>query len=515
MGSPFPGPWSFKYHPWLREMHDSDAEMNIGQKSAQMGYTETVLNRTFFKIDIRQIDSLYVLPAKTPDAGDFSASRFDPALELSQHLTDIFSDVKNVGHKRAGTTNLYIRGSRSRSGLKSVPVGFLVLDELDEMNQDNVPLVFERQSGQIEKQAWLISTPTIDEYGINKYFMRSTMEHFFFACPSCNRQTELTFPDCLVITSDDPNSMALKDTHLICKECKQKLPHETKHEWLKDGLWVPSYRETDMRGFYINQLYSSTIRPWEFAQSFLRAQTNPADEQEFHNSKMGMPHIVKGARVLDVDLEQCIKSYTNHDTKIVPGSIVTMGIDVGTWLNFEIVEWKIDGNVLSPDVNSSAIGRVVYADKVLNFEDLDKIMLEYRPNMTVIDANPERRKAFEFAARFYGYVKLCFYGNNIKGKYIHTGEAELEETVTVDRTSWLDLSLTRYRNKTIILPRDISLEYREHIKAQVRVPDKDKDGNPVNRYQSIGADHFGHARNYSEIALNIAARVGGNISIGS
>jgi phage terminase large subunit GpA-like protein len=59
-GDSFPGPWRWKYHPWLREMHDSEAEMNCGQKAAQMGYTETVLNLTYFKMDIEGIDCLYV-----------------------------------------------------------------------------------------------------------------------------------------------------------------------------------------------------------------------------------------------------------------------------------------------------------------------------------------------------------------------------------------------------------------------------------------------------------------------
>jgi len=59
-----------------------------------MGVTETLLNITFFAIDIKRIDVLYTLPAKTPDAGDFSQARFDSALELSPHLTQLFSDTK-------------------------------------------------------------------------------------------------------------------------------------------------------------------------------------------------------------------------------------------------------------------------------------------------------------------------------------------------------------------------------------------------------------------------------------
>jgi phage terminase large subunit GpA-like protein len=143
----------------------SRAESNVGQKAAQMGYTETMLNLTFYNIDILRRDCLYVLPAKTPDAHDFSASRFDPALELSDYLTKLFSDVQNIGHKRAGSVNLYVSGSRSRSGLKSIPAGFLVMDELDEFDQENIPLAMERQSGQKEKQNWKISTPTHDGEG--------------------------------------------------------------------------------------------------------------------------------------------------------------------------------------------------------------------------------------------------------------------------------------------------------------------------------------------------------------
>jgi len=131
MGQPFPGPWTFNHHPWLKDMHDSQAEIIIGQKAAQMGYTEVALNKVFKAIDIDGISVLYVLPASTPDASDFSTARFDPALEMSEHLRSMFTDVKNIGHKRAGNANLYIRGSRSRSQLKSIPVGLVIVDEKD------------------------------------------------------------------------------------------------------------------------------------------------------------------------------------------------------------------------------------------------------------------------------------------------------------------------------------------------------------------------------------------------
>jgi len=71
MPPPFPGMWGPGPAPWTLAMHDSEATVNVGQKAAQMGYTETLLNITFFKIDIEHRDCLYILPSKTPDATEF------------------------------------------------------------------------------------------------------------------------------------------------------------------------------------------------------------------------------------------------------------------------------------------------------------------------------------------------------------------------------------------------------------------------------------------------------------
>jgi hypothetical protein len=511
MGPPFPGPWTFKYHPWLKEMHDSTAEMNIGQKGAQLGFTETVLNLTFFKIDVEGLDCLYVLPAKTPDAGDFSAGRFDPALENSPHLSKLFNDVKNVGHKRAGTANLYIRGSKSRSGLKSIPTGFIVLDEVDEFVQRNISLAFERASGQVKRQFWLISTPTIENYGINSYFIDSSQEEFFFKCPSCTRLTNLVFPECLEITADHPEDINITKSFIKCKECKNELKHETKHEWLKDGIWVPQITEQrQSRGFHVNQLYSSAKGglPSEIAKSYLLSLRDPAEEQSFYNDKMGVPHAVEGAKITDVQLENCKGSYQNGfiDFK----HITTMGIDVGKFLHYEIDSWYIPPKLETSDLNTECSVKVLEAGKVLNFEELDVLMRKHRVNAAVIDCNPERRKAYEFSKRFWGHVKLCFYGQGVQGKQIHVVDTlkTEEPLITVDRTSWLDLSLGRFRNSTISIPQNISLEYRDHLKCLVRTYEKDKDGNPVGRYRKGGGDdHFAHARNYAEIALIFAANM--------
>ena len=421
MGPPFSGRYSAKYHPWVVDMHNTQAERNVGQKAAQMGYTEIMINTCFYEIDIGSKSCLYILPAQTPDASDFSAARFDPALKMSPYLQNLFSDVKNVGHKRAGTANLYIRGSRSRSGLKSIPAPIIIFDEKDEMNQAQVILARERASGQLEKMEWAISTPTINNFGITADYLDSTQEHFYFQCPACGKWTELVFPECLIITAEDHrDSDKLKESYLKCKECHVALQHAAKSEWLGSGQWEASFAGRDTRGFYISQLYSPTVSPAELAYSYLKSLTGPADEQEFFNSKLGLPHEVEGARIKHEEIEACIGGHQNNNTTARSG-IVTMGIDVGGQLHYEIVEWKPPQTSLGLEILPQVKGRVLAIGTVTEFHELDILMHKYQVTHAVIDANPERRMARNFALRFPGFVKICLYGHGISGKRISLG----------------------------------------------------------------------------------------------
>lgn len=512
-GGSFPGPWKFRNHPWLYEMHVSGSSFNVGQKSAQMGYTEMLLNVVFFHIDVKKVDCLYLLPATKPDASDFSASRFDPALESSPHLEKIFSDVQNLGHKRAGSTNLYIRGSRSKSGLKSIPVGFIAFDEVDEMTQENIPLAMERTSGQLEKLIWMISTPRIDNIGINKYYRMTTQEHYFFKCPCCSRQIELRFPDCLKVCGNDVLDPDVRKSHYICTECKGTLHHEAKPDFLnfKNSGWVATHPGPEARGFHINQMYSmaGAGKPGEIALAYLKSLRDPTEEQEFYNSKLGLTHVVDGAKINESMILDCVAGH-KRAKNFNQDQYVTMGVDVGKFLHVEINAWNIPPGAPATDIASHSVPRVIWFGRVAAFEDLDILMRNYKVNFCVIDANPERRKAHEFAMRFYGAVKLCFYANGQSGRTI-TNSKEVETAVLVDRTSWLDLALGRFKKgkNGILLPVDIDLEYKDHMQALVRIYEKDKDGNPIGKYVCGGsADHYAHARTYSEIALPLALGIG-------
>ncbi len=525
LGGEVPGPYRVANFPWQREMLESTARYNIGMKGAQVGYSVVVLLWTLFNLDVNKKSCLYLLPTKQPDATDFSSTRFDPLLEMSSHLAMMFSDVKNVHTKRAGPSTLYIRGANSRSGLKSIPVGRIVFDEFDEMPEQNIPLARERMSGHVDKAEWLVSTPTVPEFGIAAEFNDSTQEYFVFPCPACSKRIHLT-EDNLKVCGDSILDPDVAKSYLFCHECGSRLPEhkpeqdeeinpEIKLSWLRTGAFEPfGIKNYDRRGFHTPQFYSPKITAPELAKSKLLAAVSLPAEQEWYNSKCGLPHLTEGARISDEQIDDAIKAYRKGTR--TNGKWIAMGVDVGTYLNCEITEFY--PKELGNDLNVMSDAKVLWEGKVEKFELLDQLMKDWQILFCVIDSQPEKRKSYEFACRFWGHVKLCYYANNLAGGNRINIPADREaHTVSVDRTLWMDMALGRFHNKTIELPVDLSAEYRQQLKAPMRVFKENRYGHPIAEYitpnKNSKNDHFAHSRTYSEIALPLMASFATNRNI--
>lgn len=511
MGPPFAGPWQWRRHPWIRKPHESIHPHRCSMKGAQMAWTEWGLNESFYVIDILGQSVLYVLPATRPDAMDFSSARFDVALELSDHLSTLFSDTSNTGLKRAGAACLYVRGSRSKSQLKSIPVDMVIFDEYDEMVQANIPLARERMSGRMIKREIDISTPTIPGYGIAAVFADSDQQEFMHRCPHCSKITCLRYPECLVITAEDVTDPAIMNSYLICAECKHQLCHETKPEWLSypdKSMWVPQRNQANIEGYHVSQMYSITIHPSEIAIKHLRGLDDPIEAQELHNHKLGLPYKPEGASVLESELIKARRAYEMYH-RADKEWVVTMGVDIGKKIHVEIDQWfrdpeyKFDVN----DPNMSLYPKILRVAELDDFEELDALWALFKPNFTCIDANPDHRKAWEFAVRHYGLVRLVYYTRSATRRAL-TQSPDEEHSISVNRTSWMDLALLRYRREKIRIPMNLPRKYSEHLQSPARIMKRDADGNPIATWLSGSPDHWAHARTYAEIALRGAFEYG-------
>jgi hypothetical protein len=421
--------------------------------------------------------------------------------------------------KQAGSNTLYIRGSRGDANLKSVPVSVLLLDEVDEMSQRAIQLALERLSGQLSKTVWGISTPTVPDFGIHRLFKDSTQEQFVFKCPCCSRLTRLVWPDCVEIIGEGVHDQRCHESFLKCKECGGKLEQQAKPEWLSKAQWEVGNPNgnPDIRGFAINQLYSFTVSPGELVVAHFRGFGDESANVEFHNSKLGQPFIGDGAKITEDDVQACIKGHSKEDARPIDGQrLITMGVDKGKINYVEITEWFFDryGN----DLNVAATAKVLYEGKFgeENWGRLDELMEEWQIQACVVDADPQIMEARRFARRFANYVWLCRFRRGVTAKEISVSDdGDFAPIATVDRSNWFSAALGRFRKpRRIILPRDVSREYLNHIQAPIRtyvkegsVEDRRKrqSDNLVTKYVSTTPDHFALARVYNEIALPFAA----------
>lgn len=507
MGEPFPGLYSYQHHPWCEAPSDSEAGMNVAMKAAQTGFSEMVINRVLYTLGEKKRDCLYVLPT-SKNAADFSKARFGAALKLSKHLQDLFADIDNVGLKQTVYGNcLYVRGARGDSNLKSVPASQLILDELDEMDQASVWLALERLSGQVHKHVWAISTPTIPNFGIHKLFLGTTQEHYFFPCTSCGRRTELVWPDSFELIGEHAEDPRTNESFLKCKECKAKLLHEAKCEWLANAEWIATNTAAaEGRGFHISQLYSMTVSPGEIAKAYLRGHGDEKAAAECVKSKFGLPFLGENAKVDDELLDRCISNYSMNDDRPADSSrVMTMGIDQGKTNWITVCEWDIEQITL--DQNSHAVPRVRWHGRCdeEDWDFIDQLMREWQIRACVVDADPNINEARRFARRFHGYVWLCRYRKGQTSSEMTIVEEEKGAPIAqVDRSHWIGTSLGRFFTNRITLPRDVTGQFRDHVKNVCRSYVKEDDGETKLTYVSIGPDHFAHSLFYNEIALPLA-----------
>lgn len=516
MGEPFPGAFSYDHHPWLLTMHDLKDDEAVGQKAAQMGFTEWAINMAFYQIEAGR-NVLYVLPTSS-DASDFSSSRFDPSLDASKHLQSLFVDVNNVRLKRTRNATLYIRGSKSRAKLKSIPAAVVILDEMDEMPEESINLVMERQSGQVFTLTLKLSTPSIEDFGINADYKLSTQDLFVFQCPGCSRFIDLEYPRNFKLCGDNLTDPRLLESYFYCHLCDKKLDFEEKVNFLKakelggTAHFVEQFHDRPKRGYRVHQMYSMAKagRPSVFAFSAMKAEFDATYAQEFWNSKLGLPYTARGAKITDDQIHAAKRDYSQEFIPEKLG-VRTLGVDVGLMFHCTIYEWKIGEPFGDLNINDVSRPKLIKQIAVRDENQLDELISDYQIDGFIIDAEPERRLALSFVQRYNGIGYTCDYLFSQQGKEISASEEEL--TAKVNRTAWLDQTMFRYKNGTIDLPHDIDEEFKAHIKEPVRITRRDKWGQEYGVYVNKKADHYAHSSTYAELALPLTVEFGENRSI--
>ncbi|WP_349966913.1 phage terminase large subunit family protein [Wolbachia endosymbiont of Armadillidium arcangelii] len=228
-------------------------------KGAQIGGTEAGNNWIGYIIDQTPGPMLVVQP--TVEMGKrWSKGRFAPLIESTPCLK---SKVKDPRSRDSGNTVqskefpggiVVITGANSSVGLRSMPVKYLFLDEIDAYPGDSggegdpVLLSIARTNTFARRKIFLVSTPTIHGISrIEKEFEATDKRYFFVPCPHCNYYQVLKWSQ---IKWEDKNP---NTAHYICIECGKKIENHQKTEMLERGEWRPTNRvKGEKKGFHLS-----------------------------------------------------------------------------------------------------------------------------------------------------------------------------------------------------------------------------------------------------------------------
>jgi len=176
-------PFTFDRHEYLIEPYSDNHPDMTFMKAAQLGLTSLGMLRAIYGARYRGFKGvLYLFPSRS-DVIDFSKGRITPLIEdnpdtIGSWVKD--TDAANI--KQIWGCFLYFRGMRSRTGLKSVPIDYIIMDEADEAPQSSVDMAMERLSHSEFKEVLRLSNPTLPDYGIDKAFQGTDQRYWLLKC---------------------------------------------------------------------------------------------------------------------------------------------------------------------------------------------------------------------------------------------------------------------------------------------------------------------------------------------
>lgn len=476
-------PFTWARHEYLKEPYQDFHPYQIEMKAAQLGLTSKAMLRCCYAARYENYRGiLYLFPSRT-DVSEFSKARITPLVDDNPDTIGKWvKDTDSVNLKKIWQCFLYLRGMRSMVSLKSIPIDFMVIDELDEAPQRSIAVAKQRMGHSEYKHFLGLSNPTLPDYGIDEYWQQTDQRYWLLHCHKCGGWTclEDTFPDCLV----EHNGQVYR----VCQECKAGALNPSLGQWVAKRPGIE-----DKRGYHYSQLFSHFTDLKELLHDFRTTNNLGA----FYNLRIGNPYIEAENRL---SLEEVLGLCGDGGIQSYCADQCYMGVDQGKGIHVVICKKHV-----------AKEAEVVHLGVYKDFEELDRLMKMFSVSRCVIDALPETRKAREFASRHPGRVYLCWYSERKSGPYIWN---ENNQEVKVNRTEALDASHKQLAEARVVLPRenDLVREFAKHCHNTARKLEEEEDSagqkTGLKRYTwvKLGDDHFRHAFNYETMARQSAPR---------
>lgn len=355
-----PGKFRSSRTPYIREVMEalsngSPYEVVVLMFGAQLGKTETLVSWLGYIADAAPAPCMVVQPSLDM-AKRFSKQRLDPLFEDTPKLKGKLKPARERDSGNSQLAKLFeggmfiISGSNSPASLRSAPIRYLALDEVDGygITEEGHPieLAMARTKTFSRRKVLITSTPTVEgASNVEEFFLQGDQRYFEVPCPACGEYQRLKW-ERVKWEEGDPES-----AHFTCEVNQCRIEEAEKTEMLERGRWkataVP--KNPKVVSFHLNSLYSPL--GWFGLSDAVRMFERTKGSQEllraFTNTYLALPFTEKGSAP---DWEKLYRRREDYTIGSVPPGVVflTCGVDVqGNRLEYEVTGWCRDRSSFS------------------------------------------------------------------------------------------------------------------------------------------------------------------------
>jgi hypothetical protein len=497
-------PFSYKDHEYQEAiLSDTSVETNT-RKCSQVGISEVLARKALGLVNVLQpYTVIYTVPT-AHFAGTFMKTRVDPVIQGSKTMREMVHRTNdNSEMKQFGDSMLYCKGAASSNAPISIPADHLIHDEVDFCDQDVLTQYQSRLTHSPWRKIDRFSTPTLPNFGIDKFFQESRRHFLMVKCDHCNHDFVPSYYDHVKIPGFDDDLRKItkytltrirwEEAAVICPHCGKVPSLQWPHRrWVCENPsenYVASGRQV-----------SPFDAPNIITPSYLvKVSTNYARSQDFVNFNLGLPAEDKEASLSREDFEKLFCQFEAN------GLVYVMGVDVGALYHFVIAGVDGQGNMY-----------VVHREQVpmgLARKRYMELKAKYRVICTVIDSTPHAETVMALQAEDPNlYASVYMKSKSLLTHHVVQKEEEKGEgksfvrQVNVNRSRAFDGYMEFIRGNAMMIQagedKDLIIQHHCSMK-RVKVYDNESGELAYSWQKTDGNDHYHHAFLYCWVASKI------------
>lgn len=284
-----PGKWRSDNSPWVREIMEVFADNKVRDISimcsAQSAKTQTMICCALWAISEDAGPLMWVMAAKD-EVESFVRNRIKPPVEdcaiVYEQLTDDLNAIK-LHEINFQTMTAYFRGANSPSKLQSVPIRWLMLDEVRNYPKMALDTVLKRTRAFWNTRRLVVSTPADVGDSVDRLYKAGDQRVIHTPCPNCGQLNQLNFNNLKWETNEKTKKDGLYDFDELAKTivfefpcCQHRVADEptTRKAIARDSRFVrmnpsaPKHRVS----FHWNALLPPWVKWSDLVEEYLSAR---------------------------------------------------------------------------------------------------------------------------------------------------------------------------------------------------------------------------------------------------